>query len=223
MPIVAPDREHAARRAASLLADAMRAALSRQPRFALAVSGGHTAPPMLRALAAEPLAWSRVDVFQADERMAPEGSPDRNATELAGALAGTEARLHPIPCDASPEAAADRYERTLREVLGARPTIDLVHLGLGPEGHTASLFPGETAGYDDARDVVAVGSHGGWRRVTMTHACLSRARARLWLVTGAEKRAAVRALIGGDGVAGTLRRDGDHVVVDRAAYDEGGT
>jgi len=204
--------------AAEHIAEVVRTRIATRGRCAVAVSGGHTPKRMLRALAGAALPWAQVDVFQVDERAAPAGSADRNATLLREAFAGVPVALHLMPVDdLTPEEAADRYEATLREVLGARPALDLVHLGLGREGHTASLLPGGPAGLDDARDVAAVAVHQGLRRVTLTRACLRRATARLWLVTGAGKREALSRLARGEGMAGSVAAPGDVVFTDAAA------
>src|SRR5262249_13701926 len=139
-------------------------------RFALAVSGGHTPWLMLRALAGEDVPWSALDVFQVDERVAPDGDPDRNLTHLRESLLD-KARIHAMPVEAGDlEAAAAEYARALPQAF------DLVHLGLGPDGHTASLVPGDPVLGVADRDVALTGPYQGRRRMTLTYPVLDRAR-----------------------------------------------
>src|SRR3954454_12696919 len=145
---VLADAQSVAREAAGVIAQEAWLAVAERNRFVMAVSGGHTPWLMLRALAAEQMPWDRVHVFQVDERVAPAGDPDRNLTHLRESLlehARVRARqIHAMPVEAFDlEAAAGRYELALHRVAGSPPVLDLVHLGLGPDGHTASLVPGD--------------------------------------------------------------------------------
>ncbi|HLF68030.1 MAG TPA: 6-phosphogluconolactonase [Gaiellaceae bacterium] len=183
---VLPTAEAASRRVAALVAE--RVAASPGP-FALALS--RSRPGLLRALADEDVPWERVTVFQVDERVAPGGSPERNLTGLLEAL--PQAGLRPMPVeDPDLEAAARRYEAELPEAL------DLVHLGLGGDGHTASLVPGDPVLEVRDRDVVVTGEYRGRRRMTLTYPALDRAREIVWLVAGEEKREALRQLLDRD-------------------------
>src|SRR6516162_1883745 len=147
---------------------------------------------MLRDLAGEDIPWNGVHVAQVDERVAPAGHPDRNLTHLRESLL-ERAPLHPeqvyaMPVEASDlEAGASRYALTLREIAGSPPVFDLVHLGLGPDGHTASLVPGDPVLDVTDADVALTGVYQGRRRMTLTYPAINRARRILWLVTGAEK------------------------------------
>ncbi len=210
-----PDAEAVARRGAELVADEARAAIAERGVFSLAVSGGKTPNAMFRHLAALDVPWDRMGIWQVDERVAPDGDPDRNLTGLVAALP-EEARtsLHPMPVtDADLEAAAARYAE------GLPPAFDLVHLGLGDDGHTASLVPGDPVLGIADRDVAITGEYRGRRRMTFTYRLLDRAPFVLWLVTGADKAAAVSRLLAADEAipAGRVRAARQLVLVDAAA------
>jgi len=218
------DADAVAVRAAKWLADAAREAVASRGRFALAVSGGHTPWQMLRALAEERVPWASVHLFQVDERVAPAGDPDRNLTHIRESLLGRvdlpPGNLHAMPVEASDlGAAASRYARELEGVAGRPPVLDVVHLGLGPDGHTASLVPGDPVLDVTAADVALTGTYSGRRRMTLTFPVLDRARAILWVATGAEKAPMLPRLAAGDRVipAGRVRADGALLIADRAA------
>jgi 6-phosphogluconolactonase len=163
--------------------------------FSLALSGGHSPWPMYEALGDEDVPWEAVRVLQVDERVAPPGHPDRNLTELERRLPPAAAlRLEPMPVEEDDlEAAAASYGASLPDVL------DLAHLGLGPDGHTASLVPGdEVLEVADVPVALTGGEYQGRRRMTMTYPCLRAARSVLWLVTGADKRDALERLLASD-------------------------
>ena len=220
-----------ARRGASLLAAAARAATSERGRFLVALSGGSTPWQMLRALADEDVPWQAVHVFQVDERVAPEGDPLRNLTGLRECLLGRvplpEAQLHAMPVEAADlESAARDYAAALARAAGAPPVLDLVHLGLGSDGHTASLVPDDAALEVRDADVFVTAPYAGHRRMTLTYPALDRARRVLWLVTGEAKAAMLARLRAGDRTipAGRVRRDRAVVLADRAAAaDAAGT
>lgn len=218
------DADAVARRAAALVAAEARAAVSERGRFALAVSGGTTPWQMLRELANEDIPWACVHIFQVDERVGPAGDPDRNLTHLRESLcAGTplaEERLHAMPVeDADLESAALRYAREIADVLGSPPVLDLVHLGLGADGHTASLVPGDPVLEVADADVATTQLYQGRRRMTVTYPLLERARRILWIVTGDAKRSMLERLREGDASipAGRVRRDRAVALADRAA------
>jgi len=221
---VLPDSDAVARRAAEWIAGAARAAAAARGRFALAVSGGHTPGQMLQALAREDVPWDAVHVFQVDERVARAGHPDRNLTQLREDLI-IRAPLQPEQVHAMPvesadlEAAAQQYALTLRTIAGDPPVLDLVHLGLGADGHTASLVPGDPVLEVGDRDVAVTGVYQGRRRMTLTYPALDRARERLWLVTGSDKAGVLARLRDADASipAGRVRRDGSRVLADAAA------
>ena len=225
---VLPDAEAAAARAAARIAGAAREAIAARGRFVFAVSGGHSPWIMLRELAGEPLPWGKVHVFQVDERVAPAGDPDRNLTHLKESLLSRaplpEANVHAMPVEAPDlEAGARDYARELERVAGAPPVLDLVHLGLGPDGHTASLVPGDPVLSVTDRDVAITAPYMGRRRMTLTYPVLDRARSALWLVTGSDKAGMFARLRDGDPTipAGKVRRDGALLLADRAAAGAG--
>jgi 6-phosphogluconolactonase len=223
---VLDDADLAAREAAGVIAAEARAAVAERGRFVVAVSGGRTPWRMLRALAGKDVPWASVHVVQVDERQAPAGDPERNLTHLRESLLEAplpEAQLEAMPVeDADLEAAADRYARTLARIAGTPPVLDLAHLGLGPDGHTASLVPGDPVLEVVDRDVAATAPYAGRRRMTLTFPALDRARRILWLVTGADKSPALRRLLAGDRAmpAGRVRRDRALLLADRAAAGE---
>ncbi|HTF34232.1 MAG TPA: 6-phosphogluconolactonase [Myxococcota bacterium] len=221
---VLPDAASVAHRAAELVAAEARAAVSARGRFSIAVSGGHTPWQMLRALADEQVPWNAVHLFQVDERVAPAGDPDRNLTQIAESLL-TRVTLPPNHFHAMPVedkdlvTAAARYARELAEVAGASPVLDLVHLGLGPDGHTASLVPGDPVLEVKQADVAITGAYQGHQRMTLTFPVLDRARRILWVVTGAEKVQMLARLRAGDRSvpAGRVRSDQAILLADAEA------
>jgi 6-phosphogluconolactonase len=218
------DADSVARAAAATIAADARAAIAARGRFALAVSGGHTPWVMLRALAGEDIPWAGVHVCQVDERVAPDGHPDRNLTHLRESLL-QHAPLHPEQIHAMPvespnlETAATQCSLALRELAGSPPVLDLVHLGLGADGHTASLVPGDAVLDVTDADVAPTGVYQGRRRMTLTYPMLNRARRVLWVVTGSEKVEMLRRLRDSDVSipAGRVRREHALLLADRAA------
>lgn len=210
---VLPDADAVARRAAEEVAAAARDAIERHGRFTFAVSGGHSPWEMFRELAAEDVAWDRVGIWQVDERIAPDGDPDRNLTGLVSILPQA-ADVHPMPVtDADLEASVERYAASLPD------RFDLVHLGMGDDGHTASLVAGDPVIDVADRDVALTGDHRGRRRMTLTYPVLDRARSVLWLVAGADKAAMLPRLLAGDRSipAGRVGAGDQLVIADRAA------
>ena len=218
------DAEAVARAAAAVIAADARAAVAARGRFIMAVSGGKTPWIMLRALAGEEVPWRDVHVFQVDERIAPAGDPDRNLAHLSASLL-EHAPLPPRQIYAMPvespdlEAAAKQYARTLGQVAGSPPVLDLAHLGMGPDGHTASLVPGDPVLDITDADVGLTGVYMGWRRMTLAYPVLNRSRRILWLMTGSDKVAMLPRLLEGDTTipAGRISRDQAVVLADRAA------
>jgi 6-phosphogluconolactonase len=223
---VLADPDLVASEAAAIIAAEARAAVSSRGRFVVAVSGGHTPWVALRALAAKKLPWERVHIVQVDERVAHAGDPDRNLTHLRESLLDhaplPEDHVHAMPVEAPDldRAAAD-YARTLAELAGTPPVLDLVHLGLGPDGHTASLVPGDPVLAVTDRDVAITGVYQAHRRMTLTYPIINRSRRVLWLVTGGEKADMLARLRDGDQSipAGRVRQDRALVLADRAAAE----
>jgi len=218
------DAQAVARKAAGIIAAEARTTVAERGRFIMAVSGGHTPWKMLRALADEKVPWEVVRVAQVDERVAPAGDPDRNLSHLRESLLDY-APLRPEQLLAMPvewpdlDAAAMSYAMTLKEIAGSSPVLDLVHLGLGPDGHTASLVPGDPVLNVTDSDVALTGVYQGRRRMTLTYPILNRARRILWLVTGSDKVDALARLRQADTSipAGKIRRDHALVLADQAA------
>lgn len=212
--------------AAREIATACHRAVAERGRAVVAVSGGETPWRMLERLCALDLPWARIHVAQVDERVAPRGDPLRNLTRLEQILV-TDGPLPPpnllaLPVDASDLArAAVEYQRRIEALTGGPLALDLVQLGLGTDGHTASLVPGDPVLEVADRDVALSGAYQGLRRMTLTLPALNRARQRLWLVTGAAKAARLAELLHGDASsdAPALRvsRDDATVVVDADA------
>ena len=189
--------------AAKHIAEAARTAVATRGKFAIALSGGKTPWIMLDHLAHENVPWKAVHIFQVDERIAPLGDADRNLTHLRESLlrqAPLRAeQIHAMPVESEDlDAACTRYALTLEDAAGSPPVLDLVHLGLGPDGHTASLVPGDPVlGVVDA-DVALTGTYQGRRRMTLTYPIINRSRLVLWLVTGGEKAEMLSRLRAGD-------------------------
>ena len=221
---IAADADAVANEAARIIAAQARAAVAARGRFIMAVSGGKTPWQMLRALANEEVPWENVHVVQVDERIAPAGDPDRNLTHLRDSLLShaplPPEQIHAMPAEAEDlEAAAARYARTLQQIAGSPAVLDLAHLGLGPDGHTASLIPNDPVLEVTGRDVALTGIYQQRRRMTLTYPMLNRSRKILWVATGAEKVDMIVRLRNGDVTipAGRIRQDYALLLADVAA------
>ena len=198
---VAPDADQLARRCAERVASLIDLALDERDRAQIALSGGSTPAAAYRLLNAEHLPWNRVDVVLGDERWVPASDPASNArmlsdTLLAAAGPGAGARFHPVPTELeSPEASMEAFDRYVRQLCpGDPPIFDVMLLGLGDDGHTASLFPGTAA--TGVRDrAVTIGAGKGLERITLTAPVLSAARHVIVLVSGAAKQQALQRLL----------------------------
>jgi 6-phosphogluconolactonase len=221
---VGQSADEAAAAAAAEIARRIQAAVGSRGRCSLAFSGGRSPEAIFRALALEPVDWAVVHVFQVDERAAPDGSPERNWTGLKASLLDRvdipAVNLHPMPVTgASLDDAARRYAAELNAVCGQPAVLDIVHLGLGGDGHTASLVPGDPVLDESAVDVAPTQVYQGRRRLTLTYPCLRRARALLWFATGAGKAEMLQRLGRGEPAipAGRLGHETNLVFTDRAA------
>jgi 6-phosphogluconolactonase len=214
-----------ARRAAEVIADEAQTTIAARGQFLIALSGGHTPWVMLHRLASRhDVPWDAVHIFQVDERVAPAGHADRNLTHLAQSLLSLvplpPQNLHAMPVEASDLAgAAERYAAILKEFAGTPALLDLVHLGLGPDGHTASLVPGDPVLDVSNTDTAITGTYQGRRRMTLTYPIINRARRILWVITGEEKAAALERMCNGDPFipAGRVSHTHAEVIADRAA------
>jgi 6-phosphogluconolactonase len=214
MPIeleVAGDERAASRRAAELIAAAGDEAAAERGRFAFAMSGGRSPWAMLAILGElEGMPWDRTELFQVDERVAAPGDEARNLTHMVlGLSMDHQATLRPMPVTQRDlDAAAREYEASLPDRL------DLVHLGLGPDGHTASLVPGDPVlDVSDRRVAITETAYQDHHRMTLTYPALNEARRIVWLVTGPDKPDALQKLLDGDESIPAARVHNDHVIV----------
>jgi len=209
-----PDPAAVAAAGAVFVAELARAAVEADGSFHFAVSGGHTPWAMFAELAKQEVPWEGVVIYQVDERVAPPGDPDRNLTHLRQALGRAPAQVWPMPVNESDlQAAAADYADALPG------EFDLVHLGLGPDGHTASLVPGDPVLAVTDRLVALTQPYQGRVRMTLTYPALARARQILWLVTGSDKKGPLARLLAGDTTipAGRVEAAASLVMADRAA------
>lgn len=221
------DANQVAQQAAAMIAADARVAVAARGRFVMAVSGGRTPWQMLCSLAQEDVPWEAMQLAQVDERVAPAGDPDRNLTHLHESLLEhaplRREQIHAMPVEmADLDAGAKQYAATLQGIAGVPAVLDLIHLGLGPDGHTASLVPGDPVLNVADRDVALTGVYQGRRRMTLTYPILNRARRILWLVTGGDKVGPLAQLRDADGSipAGRVSQERAIVLADRAAAEK---
>jgi 6-phosphogluconolactonase len=215
-----PDPDSVARAGAEYVASTARAAVAGTGRFRFAVSGGRTPWAMFDHLTKLDMPWETTFIYQADERVAPRDHPDRNLLHLLEHLGEVPVEIVPMPVEnADLDAAADEYARLLPN------RFDLVHLGLGQDGHSASLVPGDPVLEVTDRLVAPCQSiYQGRRRLTLTYPALALAGQLLWLVTGQDKRGALERLLAGDtGIPAALVEAGASLILaDAAAVGENG-
>jgi 6-phosphogluconolactonase len=222
---VLSEADAVAKAGAAALAEATRAAVAARGRCTLALSGGRTPWVMLQELVLDKsMPWQQLEILQVDERVAPADSPDRNLRHLRESLLSSAPlpadHLHAMPVeDSDLAAAAARYARTLEKLAGAPPTLDVVHLGLGPDGHTASLVPGDPVLEVTDAWVGTTAPYQQHPRMTLTYPVLNRARAILFIVTGEEKADALLRLSRHDPAipAGRIENPNVVVIADEAA------
>jgi 6-phosphogluconolactonase len=220
------DPADSAIRAAAWISGYLKTTITQRGSATFAVSGGSTPATMFKALAAYDIDWRSVHLFQVDERLAPEGSSDRNLTQLRDCLINLIAipasNVHPMPVNEEmpPDARAHLYEQMLSKF--APGGLDLVHLGLGSDGHTASLVPGDPALAVADRSVTFTGLYKGFRRLTFTYPELAKAHALVWLTPGADKAHPLKQLLLDDPAipAGRVRNRQQTVFCDHAAATE---
>jgi len=224
---VLTDAETVAREAAKLIAKLARESIAERGQFLMAVSGGTTPWQMLRALGKEDLPWKNVYVIQVDEREAPDGHADRNLTHLRESLLEraplSADHILAMPVDSGDlELGARRYSEMLCQIAGSPPVLDLVHLGLGADGHTASLVPEDLVLNIDDRDVASTGIYQGRKRMTLTYPMINRSRVVLWLVTGSGKVPMLKRLLAGDESipAGQICQEQAIILADKDAAEE---
>lgn len=188
--IVSENSTKNAQRAALFVAERATEAILEHGSFYFAVSGGSTPVPMFEALRELEINWSKFHIFQVDERLAPTG-PDQNFHDLSRTLLEhvplSPQQIHCVDTTLKPEEARLRYQERIENTLGQYPVLDLVHLGLGGDGHTASLVPNDPV-LQSSEDIGLTAPYMGFRRVTMTYLILNRARQRMWLVAGRDKQ-----------------------------------
>jgi 6-phosphogluconolactonase len=220
MPIeleVAGDERAASRRAAELIAAAGDEAAAERGRFAFAMSGGRSPWAMLAILGElENMPWEQTELYQVDERVAAPGDEARNLTHMVlGLSMAHQSTLRPMPVTQRDlDAAAREYEASLPD------RFDLVHLGLGPDGHTASLVPGDPVlDVTDRRVAMTETAYQDHRRMTLTYPALNDARRIVWLIVGADKQEPLQKLLAGDESipAGRVRNDNVIVITDESA------
>lgn len=209
--------ENVASAAAVYIGELAQHCISERGRFSIALSGGTTPWQMLRSLSGQAHDWDRWHVFQVDERVAPADDESRNLLQIRKNFTdktGTGIRLHAMAVEApNLDAAADRYSSELQAHCGHPPVLDLVQLGMGADGHTASLVPGDPVLDVEHADVAISATYQGCRRMTLTYPVINRARHVAWLITGGGKTPALRQMLQQDTSIPAARVSQEHAVV----------
>jgi 6-phosphogluconolactonase len=220
-----PSADQVAEKAAAYLEQLIRETLTQKKTFSMAISGGRTPWEMLKILSKASLPWQRVNLFQVDERVAADGHADRNLTQLFQALEGsplvTRLRIFPMPVTAEDlDVASQDYSQLIQEITEGEG-LDLIHLGMGSDGHTASLVPGDGVLEVSNRDVACTEQlYQGRIRMTLTYPLLNSAKRILWIVTGVEKQEMVQRLLKQDTSipAGAVNQANALLMADQAAF-----
>ncbi len=208
---ILPDRSAIVTRALEIVLEVYKRAIARDGKFTIAVAGGSTPKPLYELLATQPLDWSKVHVFWGDERYVPVSDPQSNEGMTRKAwldrVAIPAENIHAIPTyDSDPADAAQRYQQHIQGFFGIWPSefpkLDLVLLGIGDDGHTASLFPG-TRALTVLDRLVTFGQKDSQPRVTFTATLINKADTILFLVDGIGKANALKAIMAADGDANT--------------------
>ena len=221
---VFPNTSIVATQAAAFIATCARTAVKQRNQFTLATSGGHTPWAMFRALADEDVPWDRIQVFQVDERIVPAGDPNRHLAQMKENLLShtplQSKQIHAMPIDQDNlNTAVQQYVKSLEKYTGKPSVLDLIHLGLGTDGHTAGLMPGDPVTKVTDCDAGLTGVHHGRQRMTLTYPIINRARQILWVVTGTAKSIMLARLRSGDTTipAGRINSDMALVIADEDA------
>lgn len=220
-----PSADQVAKEAAAYIEQLIRETLAHKKSFSMAISGGRTPWEMLKILSKADLPWQRVNLFQVDERVAPDGHADRNLTQLFQSIEGsplvTQLRIFPMPVLADNlDEGCRNYIQVLDEVTEGKG-LDLIHLGLGSDGHTASLVPRDGVLEVNDREVACTEQlYQGRIRMTLTYPLLNSAKRILWIVTGTEKQVMVQRLLQQDVSipAGAVNQANALLMLDQAAF-----
>ena len=214
---------HVADRCAEIIDEAAKQAIAERGQFTIAFSGGSTPLPLYHTLTKREIDWNKVHVFQVDERIAPAGDENRNFTHLKSCLLDhtpiPSSNVHAMPVTTQPSRnAVEIYENLLVSKTGQPPILDIVHLGIGEDGHTASLIPGDPVLNYQAGYVAITEEYNGYRRMTLSFHAINSARRLLWQITGAHKSSVLKQLINGDQSipAGSISREQAIVITDIA-------
>jgi 6-phosphogluconolactonase len=220
---ILPDAEAVAQKATQIIAELARERIRLTGKFLFAASGGSTPWKVLRQLADKSLPWEGIELFQVDERIAPAGDLQRNLTRIKENLLEhsplIEKQIHAMPVEQTDlESAAETYAQQLHKLCGNPVKLDLIHLGLGEDGHTASLLPGDPA-RNSQRPITVTNEYQGLRRMTMTYPVINAAQHRLWIVTGSNKQPMLERLYHGDESipAGLVERNNAIILADQSA------
>jgi len=208
---VLTDKSALVARALTLVVEKATSAIAERGVFTIALAGGNTPKPLYEALAHQDLPWEHIQILWGDERYVPADHPDSNEGMARQAwlqhVPIPAANIHPMPTnEVDPSRAAERYEQELQQLFqvsaGCLPTLDLILLGIGDDGHTASLFP-QTAALKVQDRLITVGYKDGQPRITFTAALINHARSVIFMVAGASKQAALAEIFAADADAMT--------------------